>query len=70
MDGLTNIFSLPEYNDISKARTFMEVMNKREDLAKKISCRDDGVMITIGTENEDDQLNDCSLITATYHIDG
>lgn len=70
MDGLTNIFSLPEYNDISKARTFMEVMNKREDLAKKISCRDDGVMITIGTENEDDQLNDCSLITATYHING
>lgn len=70
MDGLTNIFSLPEYNDISKAKSFMELINKKEDLAKKISSRDDGVIITIGTENEDDILNDCSLITATYHIDG
>ena len=70
MDGLTNIFSLPEYNDIDKAKSFMEVMNQKEDLAKKITSRDDGVIITIGTENEDDLLNDCSLITATYHIDG
>lgn len=70
MDGLTNIFSLPEYNDIDKAKSFMEAMNQKEDLAKKITSRDDGVIITIGTENEDDLLNDCSLITATYHIDG
>lgn len=70
MDGLTNIFSLPEYNDIDKAKTFMEAMNQKEDLAKKITSRDDGVIITIGTENDDDLLNDCSLITATYHIDG
>ena len=48
----------------------MEAMNQKEDLAKKITSRDDGVIITIGTENEDDLLNDCSLITATYHIDG
>lgn len=70
MDGITNIFSLPEYNDIGKARHFMELINKKEDLARKISNREDGVIITIGTENDDDILNDCSLITATYHIDG
>lgn len=70
MDGLTNIFSLPEYNDISKARTFMEMFNRKDEIAKKLSNRDDGVIITIGTENQDDVLNDCSLITATYHVDG
>ncbi|MEG0292397.1 MAG: heat-inducible transcriptional repressor HrcA [Anaerovoracaceae bacterium] len=70
MDGLTNIFSFPEYNDITKARTFMEMLSNKKDLAKKISNRDDGIMITIGTENDDEGLKDCSLITATYHIDG
>ena len=70
MDGLTNIFSLPEYNDIDKAKNFIEMFNKKDEIAKKISDRDDGMMITIGTENEDAVLNDCSLITATYHIDG
>ena len=44
MDGLTNIFSLPEYNDIDKAKTFL--------LSVRYS------------------MPDCSLITATYHVDG
>ena len=70
MDGLTNIFSFPEYNDITKARSFMELLSNKKDLAQKISSRDDGIMITIGTENEDEGLSDCSLITATYHVDG
>lgn len=28
------------------------------------------MIVTIGEENGDDQLNDCSLITATYEING
>ena len=32
MDGLTNIFSLPEYNDIDKAKTFLEMLNKKKKL--------------------------------------
>ncbi len=31
MDGLTNIFSLPEYNDVSRARMFLEMVNKKDD---------------------------------------
>lgn len=70
MDGITNIFSLPEYSDIAKARNFMEMITKKEDFTKKIVERDDGIVITIGEENDDDSLNDCSLITATYHVNG
>ena len=32
--------------------------------------REDGIIVTIGDENADDMMNDCSLITATYHVDG
>lgn len=70
MDGLTNIFALPEYNDIEKARTFFEMINRKSDITQKLISRDDGVMITIGGENQDEDLSDCSVITATYHVDG
>lgn len=70
MDGLTNIFSLPEYNDLDKAKSFMEMVNRREDLTRTLINRDKGVMITIGKENNEEILDDCSLITATYHVDG
>ena len=70
MEGLTNIFSLPEYNDIEKARTFFEMVSRKQDIMQKLNCRGDGVLITIGGENEDEELSDCSVITATYHVDG
>ncbi|MFQ8602206.1 MAG: heat-inducible transcriptional repressor HrcA [Anaerovoracaceae bacterium] len=70
MDGLTNIFSIPEYNDIDRAKMFLEMLNKKEDLTKTLINRENGVIITIGNENQDKSMQDCSLITATYHVDG
>lgn len=70
MDGLTNIFSIPEYNDIEKARSFFEMMNRKEEITRKLVSRDDGVIVTIGGENQDAEFNDCSVVTATYHVDG
>ncbi len=70
MDGLTNIFSLPEYNDLDKARMFLEMVNKKEDFTRTLINRENGVIITIGNENQDELMQDCSLITATYHVDG
>ena len=70
MDGLTNIFNIPEYNDMSKAKSFLELLNKKDNFTKNIIEREDGIIVTIGEENTDDLMHDCSLITATYHIDG
>ncbi len=70
MDGLTNIFNIPEYNDLDKAKSFLELLNKKEDFTRKLIEREDGVIVTIGEENPDDLMHDCSLITATYHADG
>ena len=70
MDGLTNIFDIPEYSDMERAKSFIKLLDQKEDFMKKILERDDGVIVTIGGENADDMLNDCSVITATYHVDG
>ena len=70
MDGLTNIFSIPEYNDLDRAKMFLEMVSKKEDFTKTLINRENGVIITIGNENQDENMHDCSLITATYHVDG
>lgn len=70
MEGLTNIFDIPEYNDLQKAKRFIEMLSQKEDFTKKLIEREDGVIVTIGEENADDIMNDCALITASYHVDG
>ncbi|MCL1810129.1 MAG: heat-inducible transcriptional repressor HrcA [Clostridiales bacterium] len=70
MDGLTNIFSFPEYNDIDKAKVFLQMLDKKDYFRDILINRDNGVIITIGGENSDEVIKDCSLITATYHVDG
>jgi len=70
MDGLTNIFNIPEYNDLDKAKAFLEMLNRKDDFTKTLVNRGNGVIITIGDENTDEIMQDCSLVTATYHVDG
>ena len=70
MEGLTNIFDIPEYNDLQKAKNFISILSQKEDFTRKLIEREDGVIVTIGTENADDIMNDCALITASYHVDG
>jgi len=69
MNGLTNIFSFPEYNDIDKAKIFLEVLEKKDYFRDILINRENGVIITIGDENSDEIIRDFSLVTATYHVD-
>ena len=70
MDGLTNIFDLPEYSDMERAKNFLTMLDQKEEFLKTIVERDDGVIVTIGDENMDEQMADYSVITATYSVDG
>ncbi|HZK01877.1 MAG TPA: heat-inducible transcriptional repressor HrcA [Anaerovoracaceae bacterium] len=69
LDGLMNIFSIPEYSDIEKAKMFLEMVNQ-ENFTDILVNRENGVIITIGDENTEEIMKDCSLITATYRING
>ena len=70
MEGLTNIFDIPEYSDLEKAKNFIRMLSQKEEMTRKLIERDDGIIVTIGEENTDDNMQDCSLITASYHVDG
>ncbi|MGE5679041.1 MAG: heat-inducible transcriptional repressor HrcA [Pseudomonadota bacterium] len=69
-DGVSNILNLPEYSDINKARSFLNTMEENELLFKVLNDVKGDVNVSIGSENKLEQFRDCSLITATYRING
>ncbi|MDR1042954.1 MAG: heat-inducible transcriptional repressor HrcA [Clostridiales Family XIII bacterium] len=70
LEGMTRIFAHPEFNNIQRARDFLEMVDRKDDLTETIVRREDGITITIGNENSREIMPDSSIITATYHIDG
>lgn len=70
MDGLSNIFDIPEFSDLKKAKDFVSLFDRKDRFVKEMLGRGDGMLVTIGEENMSDSLSDYSLITATYHVNG
>ena len=71
LGGANNIFHYPEYNDVSKAREFLALLEGKDQLANLLTSRGNlEFSVTIGTENPIASFQDYSVVTATYHIGG
>ena len=71
LSGTTNMLHYPEYADVNKAKMFLTAVEGRDTLyglLKQASRLE--FSITIGAENENELLRDCSVITATCRIGG
>ncbi len=69
LSGARNMLRYPEYNDVNKAKTFLATVEQRDaiyQMMKKASNME--FTITIGSENEQEGLQDCSVVTATYRV--
>lgn len=73
-EGTANLLEHPEFNDVSKAKTLLELFNNEAEMAKLLQGCDNagakGIVVKIGTENEITQVSDCSVVTATYSLNG
>ncbi len=69
-DGAANLLDLPEYSDVQKAREFLNVLEENDLLFKVLEESSKDLSVTIGKENKITQLKNCSLITATYSLNG
>lgn len=70
--GTTNILNFPEFSDISRARALMEFFQQKDQMLHLIGNDEHdksggSLQIRIGSENQAEQLQDCSIVTATYH---
>ena len=72
MEGTTNIFNYPEFNDVLKARSFLDMLGTKETIAKIVKSKGilkDNATIIIGSDNDCEQAQECSVVTATYKVD-
>ncbi|MFC4388478.1 heat-inducible transcriptional repressor HrcA [Gracilibacillus marinus] len=70
MDGKTNILLQPEFHNIQKVQSLYSVMEKEDKMADILRTSERGIKVSIGQENSLDEMQDCSLITATYTLGG
>ena len=71
LGGTTTMLEQPEFHDVEKVKDIL-LMLEEEELIKDIlhAHMGDGLEVTIGQENENNRIQDCSIITATYHLEG
>ena len=70
LGGTANIFNFPEYQDIIRARSFLNLMEEKDLLYDILAnSTDDGVVVSIGAENSYEELRECSIVTATYSLE-
>ena len=64
--------SQPEFTSGERMRSLLELTEKRDVLGDALSSRDHqgGLRITIGGENDQEELSDFTLVTSEYRIGG
>lgn len=70
-DGLTNILNYPEYSDTEKAKELLSFMEDRKSIASILMDETgEDLTVSIGHENKYDEIKQCSVVSATYKLNG
>ncbi len=69
-DGVRNLVRNPEFEDPNRLRLVLEVLEAQRILAAVVSqlAPQSGVQVVIGHENSLEELQDCSLVLASYRV--
>ncbi len=70
--GASHMLEKPEFQDVQKVRMIIQTFEEKEPLmdwlTQRISFQ--GVVVTIGRENEPEAFRDCAVVSAGYSIGG
>lgn len=67
--GLGNIFNFKEFEDLSKAKEFIKIFDSKERIKDLMSNSNGDLTITIGDENEINELKKSTVITSHFSYD-
>jgi len=72
LEGQTNLMSYEEMSNLDKLRKLFEAFNQKRDILQLLdqAVQANGVQIFIGSESGYDVLNECSVVTSPYEVDG
>ena len=71
LGGTKQLLNQPEFRDVERVRNMLGILEEERvvrDLLK--SGEDSGLKITIGSENKFSGIQDCSMVQATYRLNG
>jgi heat-inducible transcriptional repressor len=71
LGGTTQLFNQPEFRDVDKIKGLLSMLEEEKLLYDILHMKGgDGVVVTIGRENKYSGIQDCSMVQATYRVDG
>jgi len=70
LGGTLNMLNQPEFRDLGKVKTLFKVFEENDSLKKLLQPYQDGLNVTIGGENTLKEFKSCSVISATYKVNG
>ncbi len=69
LGGATNILDYPEYSDVEKAKAFLSLLETKDSLMQVLQQHQQmAFTVRIGPETGLPELQDCSLVTASYSL--
>ena len=70
--GQTNLMGYSEMGDLDKLRQLFDAFNQKQDILQLFdkSLHAQGVQIFIGEESGYEVLDECSIVTSPYEVDG
>lgn len=71
LGGIFNILNEPEFSNVEKVKTLLGLLEQEDLLCDLLSEQDQpGVNVRIGSELACDEMQNCSMVSASYEVDG
>lgn len=69
VEGTAKLLDYPEYSQVDKAKSVLAKIDKRTELGELIACNE-GIEFSVKIGKDEDGLDNCSIVSAKYRIDG
>ena len=71
LGGTKQLFNQPEFKDVERIKELLGILEEEKVLKDILKAGEDsGLRVTIGSENKFTGIQDCSMIQATYRLNG
>lgn len=71
LGGTKQLLNQPEFRDVERVRNLLGILEEEKVLKDLLQGGEDsGLKVTIGSENKFTGIQDCSMVQATYRLDG
>ncbi|GIM47353.1 heat-inducible transcription repressor HrcA [Collibacillus ludicampi] len=71
LGGTAKILDQPEFRDVEKLRPLLDILEQSKTVVQLLGANEEpGIRVRIGQENDVDEFKNCSVISASYAIDG